>query len=400
MPIGDLWGLLVETLRTQRLRSFLTILGIVIGIASVVLLSSIGEGTRQGIAGQFNQFGTTIVSIMPGKSKSFGSPGYVGGTTRRLTLEDALTLKRIPGVRWVAPSINGMGQVEFEERSRYTYVYGVLAEGRHVWQWGPRIGTFIPDGDPDLVPPVCVLGAKTAQELFPNVNPLGVHVRIGESRFTVIGVMEAKGQMLGFDLDDSVYIPIRRAMRMFNRDQVQEIHLYASGHSMIDPVVKEAARILIDRHSGEEDFTILTNADMLSVIDSVMTVLTGGVIVIAAIAVFVGAVGILTIMWVTVHERTSEIGLLKALGASNAQVLVIFLAEAAALSLAGGAAGIGLGAGGGWLLSAAIPGFWVRMPFLIVPVCLAVALVVGIAAGLLPALRAARLNPVDALRGD
>ncbi len=397
MPIGDLWGLLIETLRTQRMRSFLTILGIVIGIASVVLLSSIGEGTRQGIAKQFTQFGTTIVSVMPGKSKAFGSPGYVGGTTHKLTLEDAIALKRINGVRYIGPNINGMGQIEHGQRSRYTYIYGVLAEGQNVWQWGPRIGTFIPDGDPDLIPPVCVLGATTAKELFPSTNPLGVHVRIGEARFTVVGVMEAKGNMLGFDLDDSVYIPIRRAQRMFNKDQVQEIHLFVASHSHIDGVAREAKRVLMDRHDNEEDFTILNNADMLQMIDKVMTVLTGGVIVIAAIAVFVGAMGILTIMWVSVHERTREIGLIKAIGASNTHVLLIFLAEAAALSTVGGALGIGLGSGLGWLLSAVIP---VQIPVMVIPICMGVALCVGILAGILPAMRAARLDPVEALRTE
>jgi putative ABC transport system permease protein len=400
MPLGDLWGLLWETLRTQRLRSFLTVLGIVIGMASVVLLSSIGEGTRKGIAGQFTQFGTTIVSIMPGKSKAFGSPGYVGGTTRRLTLEDALELKRLPGVRYIGPNINGISEVKADGRSRHTYIYGVLAEGQHVWQWGPRIGTFIPDGDPDLIPPVCVLGSKTAKELFPDRNPLGAHVKIAEARFTIVGVMSSKGQMLGFDLDDSVYIPIRRAMKLFNKNQVQEIHLYVGSHSMIGMVEREARRVLIERHGGEEDFTILTNADMLDLIDQVMTVLTTGVLVIAAIAVFVGAMGILTIMWVSVHERTQEIGLIKALGASNRQVMAVFLAEASALSLAGGGLGVALGLGGGWALSALIPGFWVETPPTIIPICLAVAQGVGVTAGILPAMRAARLDPIEALRTE
>lgn len=390
----------METLRTQRLRSFLTILGIVIGIASVVLLSSIGEGTRQGIAGQFTQFGTTIVSIVPGKTVGFGNPGYIGGTTRKLKLEDALALYRIPGVLHVGPSLNGVSEVEAPTRRRHTYVYGVLHDGQFVWQWYPRIGTFIPDGDPDSIPPVAVLGAKTARELFPETNPLGAHIQVAGTRFTVIGVMAPKGQMLGFDLDDSVYIPLRRAMKIYNRDEVQEIHMYISGHGMIDQVIREAKRVLMERHGGEQDFSVVSQKDMLGVIDQVMTVLTGGVIVIAAIAVFVGAMGILTIMWVSVHERTQEIGLVKALGASNRQVMLVFLSEAAALSLAGGVMGIGLGVGAGWLVTRLIPAFWVQVPLMIIPICLAVALGVGILAGLIPAMRAARLDPVEALRTE
>lgn len=400
MPLGDVWSLLIETLRTQKLRSLLTILGIVIGIAAVVLLSSIGEGTREGIARQFTQFGTTIVSVVPGRTETFGGgPGYMGGTTHPLTIEDADALRRIPGVRWVAPNLNGVGEVKAGQRSRHTYIYGVLHDGQYVWQWFPIAGTWIPDGDPELIPAVCVLGAKPAKELFPDSNPLGAYVHIAQSRFRVIGVMSEKGQMLGFDLDDSVYIPLVRAMKLFNRDRVQEIHLYVSSHAMIPYVENEAKRILKERHGGEEDVTILTQTDMLDVIDRVMTVLTGGVIVIAAISVFVGAMGILTIMWVSVHERTQEIGLIKAVGASDRQVMLVFLSEAAVLSVLGGAAGVAAGLAFGWMLRTFI-GLWVQVPTWVVPMALGTSLAVGILAGVVPAVRAARLDPVEALRTE
>ena len=401
MAFGDLWRLLLETLSTQRLRSFLTILGIVIGIASVVLLSSIGEGTRQAVSQQFNQFGTTVVGIRPGKVETFGiSPGAFGGTTRPLTVEDGLSLRHVPGVRYVAPHVMGLAEVKAGERTRHVTVYGTVYEDQFVLQWYPRIGSFLPEGDPDLIPAVCVLGSKIAGELFPAASPLGAKVRVGQSRFTVVGVMSSKGQMLGFDMDDMAFIPVRRAMKLFNQHQVSEIHLFATSHSLIDRAVSEARRVLADRHGGEEDFTITTNADMLRVVDRVIGALSSGVLVIAAISVFVGAIGILTILWVTVHQRTAEVGLMKAVGASDRQILLIFLAEAALLSTAGGVIGLLVGWGGGLLLGALVPGFWIETPFWIIPVSVCSAALVGLAAGVIPAMRAARLDPIDALRAE
>lgn len=401
MTFRDLWGLLRETLTTQKLRSALTMLGIVIGMTSVVLLSSLGEGARAGIAAEFSEFGTTIIGVSPGRQKTFGvGPGVVGGTTRPLTIEDALALRRIPGVGHVSPRTGGMAELEAGDRRRRTMVTGTAWEDQHILKWYPRIGTFLPPGDPDQVPPVCVIGPKVASELFPGRNPLGAHLRVGESRFTVVGVMESKGQMLGFDVDDMVYIPVRRALRLFNRQGLAEIHLLVANSAAIPRVSAEVLRVLKERHDGEEDVTVVTQADMLKVVNDVIDVLTAGVMVIAAISLIVGAMGILTILWVSVHERTSEIGLIKALGADDRQVLLVFLSEAGTLSLAGGLTGVALGAGSAWFVRQLVPGFWIETPLWIVPVALAVSLAVGLLAGIAPALRAARLDPIDALRSE
>jgi putative ABC transport system permease protein len=298
MLLSDLWGLLLETLRTQRLRTFLTIVGVVIGMASVVLLSSIGEGTRRGIIDQFSQFGTTIMGVTPGKQKTFGvGPGMLGGTTHPLTVEDGLALRRVPGVEYVAPHTMGLGEVKAGERTRRVYIYGTVAEEQYCLRWKPRIGSFLPSGDPDQMPPVCVLGAKTARELFPDANPLHAHIRAGEQRFTVIGVMEPKGQFLGFDMDDLIIIPVRAAMKMFNRQDVMEIIVLAASQSVMDRVAESSRKVLMDRHGGEEDFTIESSSDYLKLLNDAIRILTIGVLLIAGISVFVGAMGILTIMW-------------------------------------------------------------------------------------------------------
>lgn len=401
MTPADLWVLALETLRSRRLRTFLTLLGIVIGIASVVLLSSIGEGTRRGVAAQFSQFGTTVVGVRPGKVEAFGvGPGSVGGTTRPLTVEDALALRRIPSVRYVAPHVMGLGEVKTGERVRQVNIYGTVADDQHCLQWYPRVGRFLPEGDPDQMPAVCVLGSTTARELFPGANPLGRRVRVGGSRFTIVGVMSSKGQVLGFDMDDMVYIPLRRAMRLLNLSQVQEVHLYVAGHAMIGRAMDDAKRLLKERHGGEEDVTISSQADMLKLIDEVLGVLAAGVLAIAAISVVVGGLGILTIVWVSVHERGSEIGLIKALGASERQVLLLFLAEAASLSGLGGVLGVIAGVGGAWMIGTLLPGLWIEVPFWIVPLALGSSVLVGLAAGVAPARRAARMDPVEALRTE
>ncbi len=401
MTLQDLWGLVFESIRTQGLRSILTMLGIIIGMASIVLLSSIGEGTREGVAAQFSQFGTTVIGVQPGKQRTMGAgPGMIGGTTHPLMMEDALVLRRVPGVRYVAPHATGMGEIQSGNRTRYTYVYGTVSDDQHILQWYPRIGSFLPEGDPDEIAPVCVLGSVVAREIFPESNPLGARVKIGEFRFTVIGVMQSKGQVLGFDLDDMAIIPVRRALKMFNREGMDEIHVLAASHNRIDSVMREVKTALMERHDGEEDFTVISQTDMLELIDDVMAVLTGGVLVIAGISLLVGAMGILTIMWVSVHERTSEIGLVKALGASNKQVMGVFLAEAGLLSLLGGIVGMLTGLLIGWIVQSLVPQMWIQVPVWVLPVSLAVSLGIGIVSGVLPAVRAARLDPIEALRQE
>jgi putative ABC transport system permease protein len=381
------------------MRSLLTTLGIVIGMAAVVLLSSIGAGTREAIAGSFSQFGTTLIGIAPGKTETHGVPGMIG-TTRPLTLDDARALERLPGVRKMAANINGVARVEAGPRGRDVYCYGVMHEAEEVWRWGTRTGTFIPPGDPEHTPPVCVLGATLSEELFGAESPLGKTVRVGEARFRVIGVMEPKGSFLGFDLDDAAYIPVVRAMRLFNRNEVHEIHLDATSHEQIDLVVERARTLLTHRHGGEEDFTVVTQEAMLDVIGNVMGMITRGVVAIAGIAILVGAIGILTVTWLSVHERTSEIGLLKAVGASDGQVMALFLGEATLLAFLGGGAGVLTGVGGGWLLERTVPMIRVEVAPEVIWLCLGVSVAVGAASGWLPARRAARLDPIEALREE
>lgn len=399
MEWRDLVALAGGALRGQRLRTALSMLGIGIGICAVILLTSIGEGTRQYVLEQFTQFGTNILAINPGKQETIGIPGVLGGSTRKLTIDDAEALARVPGVERVAPFVMGSASVEADGRSRSVYVYGATAAFSDVLQFGARRGRFLPPGDPRRGAPVAVLGPKLERELFAERDALGELVRIGGRRFRVIGVMESKGQILGFDIDDAAYIPLSQGMSLFNLDELFEIDLVFSHARLESQVAESVRRTLIDRH-GREDFTITTQSQMLAVFDNVMDVVTVGVGAIAGISLLVGSIGILTIMWIAVGERTSEIGLLRAMGATRRQVQTLFMVESAALAAVGGAAGVAVGLGLAALLREVVPGLPVRTPAEYVLAALAVSLATGIASGVLPARRAASLDPVDALRAE
>ncbi|HEX7182131.1 MAG TPA: ABC transporter permease [Thermoanaerobaculia bacterium] len=396
----DLLRLAFNAVAGHKLRSALSMLGIAIGIASVILLTSIGEGTRRYIVGQFAQFGTNIISVVPGKAQTTGIPGILGGTTRKLTIDDALSLGRIAGVEEIVASAYGVARVEGSGRGRSVFIYGVTPNVPRAWRFRVRQGSFWPEGDPRRGYQVAVLGPKLKRELFGEANALGRFVRIAGSRFRVIGIMEPKGQFLGFDIDDAAYIPVATALRVFNLTELNEVHVVYSHAGLADRVERDVRRVLTERHNGTEDFTVTTQEAMLAVFGNVMNVVTMAVGAIAGISLLVGSIGILTMMWIAVGERTSEIGLVRAIGATRRQVNLLFLTEAAALAGAGGLAGVLAGLGLAALLRLAVPGLPVHTPPVFVVLAVAISLATGLLSGLLPARRAAGLDPIEALRTE
>ncbi len=327
----DLLRLSATSVRSHRLRSTLTALGIAIGIAAVVLLTSIGEGVRRFVLAEFTQFGTTIVAINPGKATTHGTPLGIFGSARPLTLADAGALERAPHVEAVVPALWGNAEVEAEGRRRRTAVYGEGPEMPRAFSFEVRSGRFLPPDDPRAPRAFAVLGSKLRRELFGSDPVLGKRLRIGGERYRIIGTMAPKGQVLGIDLDDAVYIPAARALAMFNRDGVMEIDILYAKTAPIDEVLAGIRRILVARHK-QEDFTITTQQQMLDVLGNVLGVVTFAVGALGGISLLVGGVGILTIMTIGVRERTSEIGVLRALGARRPQILLLFLVEAIVLA--------------------------------------------------------------------
>ncbi len=399
MFLKDLFNLSFSAVRARRLRSSLTALGIAVGITAVVLLTSMGEGLHRFMLAEFSQFGTNLIAVTPGKATTHGVSGAVMSNVRPLTLDDATVLNKLPQVIAVVPVIQGNATVKGGGLQRSTYIFGVGSDLPKVWQIDVAVGQFLPDDDPRAARSFIVLGSRVKEELFGNRIPLGEIVRVGGSRFRVIGVMESKGQMLGFDLDDAVYIPAAKSMELFNRESLMEIDVLYEKNLDADRVSSIIKQVLLARH-GDEDFTIVTQEQMLEVLSSVLDILTFAVGALGGISLIVGGVGILTIMTIAVKERTSEIGLLTALGAERHQILILFLTEAMLLSALGGATGLLLALSIAELIHFIVPAIPVHTPWHYVLLAEALAIMVGLIAGVMPARQAAGMNPVDALRTE
>ena len=400
MRLADGMLLSLRAITAHRLRSFLTLLGIAVGISAVILLTSIGEGVHRFVLAEFSQFGTHVIGIAPGKVKTAGpAPSGIPTSVRPLTLDDARALTRVPSVTAMTPVVWGNSEVAANGRLRRTTVYGVDAAMQKVFSIKVKSGQFLPDEASENARAFVVLGAKLKNELFGAANPLGARLRIGTLQFRVVGVLEAKGQVLGIDLDDTAYIPAARALELYNRDGLMEIHVSYAENVPASGVSEAIKQVLKARH-GREDFTVTTQEDMLRTLSKILDILTMAVGALGGISLLVGGVGIVTIMTIAVTERTSEIGLMVALGAQRRTILAIFLAEAVALSAAGGAMGLALGIGAAQVLSLLLPALPVHTPPSFVLLAESVAIAIGLAAGVLPARRASRLDAVDALRAE
>jgi len=395
----DFARLITQTVVAHRLRSSLTALGIGIGVTAVVLLTSIGQGLNTYMVEQFTQFGTTTLQVQPGKSSTFGiSPGVLN-SVRPLSLADAEALARAPHVLSSVPMVAGSASVEGRGRERNVTVYAVGPDFDKTFKFDVRVGTFLPPDELERARNVAVLGARLHAELYGGANPLGDRIRIGGERYRVIGVMESKGDMVGIDLDDTVYIPAARGLEMFNRPGLIEIDVLYAENAPVDEVVEGIRRILVARHGGE-DFTIVTQQQMLDVLGSIVDVLTLGVAALGGISLLVGGVGIFTIMTIAVRERTQEIGLLRAIGARRSRIAQLFVGEAMLLSAVGGVGGLALGIALVLFAQWALPAMPARVSPLYVVLAIVIAVVIGLVAGVLPARSAARLEPLDALRAE
>jgi putative ABC transport system permease protein len=397
--VGDLLRLTATSLFAHRLRSLLTILGIAVGIASVVLLTSIGEGVHRFVLAEFSQFGTNLVGINPGKATTAGTSMGVFGTERPLTLDDAEALQRLSFARAVVPMVTGNAEVEAGNRRRRTTIYGAGPQMPEAFSMEVQLGRFLPADEPSAPRAFAVLGSKVRHELFGERNPLGERITIAGSRYRVIGVMASKGTILGFDLDDTVYLPTARAMTLFNTESLFEIDLLYADDAPVERVVAGIRQVIESRH-GRDDVTITTQQQMLDVLGSVLNVLTFAVAAIGGISLLVGAIGIVTIMTIAVNERTNEIGLLRALGARQSQVLGLFLGEAIVLAMGGGLLGLALGTGVAQLLHLALPALPVQISLPYILLAESIAVLIGLLAGVLPARRAAGLDPIAALRAE
>jgi putative ABC transport system permease protein len=379
-------------------RTLLTLLAMAIGVGAVILLTALGEGARLYVTREFTSLGTHLLIVIPGRSETTGGPPpLLGETPRDLTLEDALVLKRSSAIRRVAPVAIGSAPVAWQQREREATIMGSTAEMFDIRQLSMAQGRFLPAGNPSRGSAVCVLGYKIKRELFGNSSPLGEWVRIGGRRFRVIGVIAAKGQSLGLDMGDIAIIPVASAQMLFNTSSLFRILIQAGGREAVPRAKKAILKIIQDRHEGEDDVTVITQDALLKTFDRIFNALTLTVGGIAAISLAVAGILIMNVMLISVSQRKTEIGLLKAIGSPRSQILRLFLSESAVLSLIGSFLGVVLALVGTWASLRFYPNFPVTIPWWALTAATLVGVLTGLVFGVLPARRAAGLEPVEAL---
>ena len=400
MKLLDTVGFALGTLRGYRLRVGLMLTAMAIGVASVVVLTSLGEAARRYVVDEFAALGTHMLIVLPGRSETAGgAPSmFLGETPRDLTIADAMALTRSSTVSRVAPINVGSAPASWGGRERDVAILGTTSDFLEIRHFEMAQGKFLPPGDPETAQAVCVIGTKIRDELFGNTRALGEWLRIGDRRFRVIGILASEGQSIGVDTADLVMVPVASAQSLLNTASLFRILVEVRSREEIPAAKRYVIATLKARHQGEEDVTVITQDAVLATFDKILKALTLGVAGIASISLAVAGILIMNVMLVSVTQRTGEIGLLKALGAPAQQILRLFLAEAALLSMIGAVLGLALGELGSWFIGRLYPSLPVGAPWWAVTAAIVVALTTGLLFGILPARRAARLDPVRALQ--
>jgi putative ABC transport system permease protein len=400
MNLLETFRVAFEAIMSNKVRSGLTMLGVIIGVMAVILLVSIGEGAQVYITKELTGLGTNLLIITPGKTSTRG--GFhppSAGTVRKLTYDDSLALRRRAWLLTDAvPLVFGTGKIKYQNMGRDIMVIGTTPEFQRVRNLFVDTGSYVSQGDVDSKAKVIILGSKVKEELFGADSALGKLVTLSDARYRVIGVMQKKGTSLGMDIDDIVYVPVTSGQELFDTDSLFEIIASTPRSEDVDRAIAQIKDILIKRHAHKEDFTIQTQGAMLATMNTILGVLTAVLGGIAGISLVVGGIGIMNIMLVSVRERTREIGIRKALGARNKDIMAQFMIEAITLSGAGGIIGILLGVG----LALLIPLFVTVLPTSVsawsIIMAFTFSAAVGVFFGVYPARKAALQDPIQALR--
>jgi putative ABC transport system permease protein len=389
-----------EALQENKLRSILTMLGMIIGVAAVILLVSVGTGAKRYITSEFESLGTNIIIIQPGKTDKKNSMGPpVTSSKGKLTMADVEALeKRSSTTSAVSGVMFGAGAIKNEFSSLNINILGANDQFIKIFNMTINEGAYISKDEEDAGRRVVVLGHNVKKSLFGTDQALGKLVKINDSEHRVIGIIKESGDKLGFNVDDMVFIPTKSALRLFNTESLFGIRAAGRTRGGMDDTVAEITEILKERHNGEEDFTIVTQVTMLESMNTILNMLTYALAAIALISMLVGGIGIMNIMLVSVTERTREIGIRRAVGARQSDILKQFLIEAIVISITSGLVGILFSVFVTFSLYLIFPKFDMRPPFWIIPPAFLMSFFTGVLFGVWPARKASKIQTIDALR--
>lgn len=393
----------LEGLRANKLRSILTMLGIIIGVGAVIAMISIGMGVRDKVQNSIASLGSNLIIITPGATSPSGVRLAAGSNTTVTNKDSQAIAREVLGVNLVAPSVSKQYQIVYGNKNWTTTVQGTTPEFAEVRNYELGNGTFFTNQDVDTRARFAVIGNTVSENLFGEISPIGQMIRINKAPFKVIGVLKSKGQSAGgMDQDDMVLVPLTTAQeRLLGITYLHTISVQAVDGDVINQVQEDVTTLLRTRHKltadKPDDFTVRNLAAVMATAEETtgtITLLLGNI---AAISLLVGGIGIMNIMLVSVTERTREIGIRKALGATYHNILLQFLIEAIVIGVTGGVIGIGLGVGAAYAISA-IAGWNTVISFTAIVVAFGFSILIGLFFGIYPARKAALLDPIDALR--
>jgi len=399
MTFWELIRTAIIALNQNKMRAALTALGVIIGVMSVILLIALGESAQAYVEREFAIMGSNVIIITPGKQETTGMFPISAGSHKKLTYEIARQIKRkVPGIIGVASNTLGLANIRYKNRQRNVLLIGTTPDFEKVRQLYTQIGRFLTEEDIERNSRVCIIGTTVKKELFGTHRALYEKISINGSKHTVVGILEERGMALGIDLGDIVIAPLPSAQRIFNVEEVMEILLGARTQEDIPRATEAARKIVRSAHDNEEDFTITNQDSMLSAFSRIFSMLRLMLVGIACISLLVGGIGIMNIMLVSVRERTREVGIRMAVGATRADIGLQFLMESITLSVLGGMTGIFLGFIGSVIIRVLYPSLPIGLSLWSITTAFLFSSAVGVVSGVYPALKAASVDPVEALR--
>ncbi|AFT66151.1 MAG: ABC transporter permease [Cycloclasticus pugetii] len=397
---SDIVGFITHVLSRHRFRTITLWLAIAIGVVAVNLLTALGEGAKSFVLKEFNVLGRNTLIVLPGKKETTGGmPPLTGESPRPLTLKDAISVSRLSGVKAVAPIVVGNIEASYDGKIREVLTIGTSRDFFLIRQLKVSQGQMLPTLDLDKGEAVCVIGNKLRQELFQNKPALGERIRLADSRFRVIGVLNQGGTSFGFDMDDVIIIPVANAQSVFNVEGLFRLFAEVRVYQQLDNIKQAIIELLKERHEGEEDVTVISQDAMLTSVQEILDILTIAVAGIASISMLVAGILIMNMMMITVSQRVKEIGLLKALGATSSTVRVLFLSEAGLIAAVASMSGLALSQLIVLLANIYFIELQFHSPWWAQVGSILLAILLALIFAWLPAQRASMLSPVEALQG-